>query len=267
MPTQLERILAHTLIDVTERRANADVPALERTAAAHRPRGFEAALRSAAATGPAIIAELKKASPSRGLIRPDFDPAVLAGTLEEAGATALSVLTDSEFFMGSLADLELASKSVSIPCIRKDFILDRFQILEARAAGADAILLIVAAHTDDDLETLFRVAQGLDLDVLCEVHDQVEARRASDLGFTLIGVNSRDLRTMEVRPETQLELVRSLPDSALRVAESGIRNASDIQRLQSAGYQAFLVGESLMRQRDPAGALATLLEREYSPNI
>jgi indole-3-glycerol phosphate synthase len=267
MPTQLEQILAHTLLEVMERRAGADVAALERRAAAHRPRGFEAALRKAAASGPAVIAELKKASPSRGLIRQDFRPAALAKSLEAAGAAALSVLTDAEFFQGSLENLELASAAVRIPCLRKDFILDPFQILEARACGADAILLIVAAHTDEDLAALFREAKRMELDVLCEVHDREELERATTLGFTMVGVNSRNLHTMQVLPQTQIELVKLLPRRIVKVAESGIRTAADIVRLQEAGYGAFLVGESLMRQPDPAAALATLLEREYSSEI
>jgi indole-3-glycerol phosphate synthase len=267
MPTQLEQILAHTSLEVTQRRAKADLPGLERRAAAHRPRGFEAALRRAAKLGPAIIAELKKASPSKGLIRQDFKPAVLASGLEAAGASALSVLTDSKFFQGSLEYLEEASAAVRIPCLRKDFILDPFQILEARASGADAILLIVAAHTDRDLRSLLLEARGLELDVLCEVHDREELERAAALGFTLIGVNSRNLHTMQVLPQTQIELARWLPRDAVRVAESGIRSAADIARLTEAGYDAFLVGESLMREPDPGAALATLLAREYSPGI
>jgi len=267
MSTQLERILAHTLLEVIERRAMADIPLLERKAAAHRPRGFEAALRKAAAAGPAVIAELKKASPSRGLIRPDFQPVALARSLEAAGAAALSVLTDQEFFQGSLDDLERASASVRIPCLRKDFILDPFQILEARAAGADAILLIVAAHGDDDLKMLHLEARRMELDVLCEVHDRMEVDRAAQLGSTLIGVNSRNLHTMQVQPQTQMDLAMWLPRRAVHVAESGIRNGSDIAQLKEAGYDAFLVGESLMRQPDPAAALATLLERQYSSEI
>jgi indole-3-glycerol phosphate synthase len=255
------------LLEVMDRRAVADVPGLERQAAAHRPRGFEAALRKAAADGPAVIAELKKASPSKGLIRADFRPRVLAKTLEDAGAAALSVLTDGEFFQGSLENLELASAAVRIPCLRKDFILDAFQILEARASGADAILLIVAAHTDADLKSLFREAQRMGLDVLCEVHDREELERAAALGFTVIGVNSRNLHTMQVLPQTQIELAQWLPKRAVRVAESGIRSAADMARLQEVGYGAFLVGESLMRQPDPAAALATLLEREYSSEV
>jgi indole-3-glycerol phosphate synthase len=265
MSTQLERILAHTLLEVRERRAAADVALLERQAAAHRPRGFAAALREAAASGPAVIAELKKASPSRGLIRPDFDPVALACSLEAAGAAALSVLTDQEFFQGSLNNLSLASAAVRIPCLRKDFIVDAFQILEARAAGGDAILLIVAALADGDLKSLYAEARRMELDVLCEIHDREELERAVALGFEVIGVNSRNLHTMQVDPQTQIDLAQLLPPTAVRVAESGIRSTSDIAQMREAGYDAFLIGESLMRQPDPAAALAALLQREYAP--
>ena len=267
MATQLETILAHTRAEVRDRRATADIPLLERKAVAHSPRGFEAALRRTAAFGPAVIAELKKASPSRGLIRPDFQPAPLAKSLEAAGATALSVLTDQEFFQGSLANLEQASATTRIPCLRKDFIIDPFQILEARAASADAILLIVAALADGELNSLYHEARGMGLDVLCEVHDRAELDRATELGFTVIGVNSRNLHTMEVQPRTQMELAQWLPATAVHVAESGIRNPADVARMRDAGYDAFLVGESLMRQPDPAAALAGLLERQYSAEI
>ncbi len=265
MSTQLDRILAHTLLEVRARRTKADIALLERQAAAHHPRGFESALRKASAAGPAIIAELKKASPSRGLIRPNFDPAALARTLEQAGATALSVLTDTEFFQGSLENLTLASAAVKIPCLRKDFMLDPFQVLEARAAGADAILLIVAALPDAELKTLYAEARRYQLDVLCEIHDRAELNRAIALGFTVIGVNSRNLHTMQVDPQIQLDLAKHIPGAALGVAESGIRDASDIARMTDSGYDAFLIGESLMRQPDPAAALAVLLQRDYSP--
>jgi len=259
MSTQLETILAHTRLEVRDRQATADIAQLERKAAAHRPRGFADALRKGAVYGPAIIAELKKASPSRGLIRADFDPSVLAGSLEGAGAAALSVLTDGEFFQGSLENLSLASSAVKIPCLRKDFIVDAFQILEGRAAGADAILLIVAALGDEDLKRLYAEATRMELDVLCEIHDRDELDRAVDLGFRVIGVNSRNLHTMKVDPETQIELGQLLPGTVVRVAESGIRDASDIARMRCAGYDAFLVGESLMREADPGAALAALL--------
>lgn len=263
MSTQLSEIVDNTRAELVARRAGASLAELERRAAAHTPRGFEAALRRAAST-PAVIAELKKASPSRGLIRAHFDAAALARTFADAGAAALSVLTDSRYFQGSLENLQLASAAVRIPCLRKDFIVDRFQILEARAHCADAILLIVAALSDAELKSLSAEAHRLELDVLCEVHDRGELERASALGFTLLGVNSRNLHTMEVRPETQIELAAYMPATALRVAESGIRSANDIARLRQHGYGAFLIGESLMRERDPGAALAGLLQTQFS---
>jgi indole-3-glycerol phosphate synthase len=203
---------------------------------------------------------LKKASPSRGLIRPNFDPSALARSLQAAGAAALSVLTDKKFFQGSLDNLTLASQAVSIPCLRKDFVLDPFQILEARAAGADAILLIVAALTDAELTILRDEARRMELDILCEVHDRSELARAAALGFTVIGVNSRNLHTMQVDPQTQIDLAQWLPRNAVHVAESGIRTPIDIAKMRGTGYHAFLIGESLMRQPDPAAALAALLQ-------
>jgi indole-3-glycerol phosphate synthase len=267
MPTKLDQILAHTLLQVQARKVVADYGLLERQAAAHTPRGFTAGLRAASANGPAIIAEIKKASPSKGLIRSDFYPATLARTFESAGAAALSVLTDEEFFQGSLSYLHEASSVVKIPCLRKDFVLDPFQVLEARAAGADAILLIVSALTDAALATLSDEARTIGLDVLCETHDRQEMERAVALGFDLIGVNSRDLHTFAVHPDLLIELAPSMPKDAVMVAESGIRTAEDIARLRKAGYAAFLVGEALMRQPDPAAALALLLDREYSSDI
>jgi indole-3-glycerol phosphate synthase len=267
MPTKLDEILANTLIEVNARKATADYSALEQRAAAHAPRGFVAGLRRAAASGPAIIAEIKKASPSQGLIRADFDPPSLARIFEGAGAAALSVLTDEKFFQGSLEYLEAASAVVRIPCLRKDFMVDRFQILEARASGADAVLLIVAAHPDETLSELGGEARRMGLDVLCEVHDREELERAEQLGFKLIGVNSRDLRTFTVHPELVTELAQWKPADAMMVAESGIGTAADIARYRAAGYEAFLVGETLMRQPDPAAALTMLLEREYSAEV
>ncbi len=264
MPTKLDQILAHTLLEVEARKATADYGLLERKAAAHTPRGFRAGLRSVASQGPAIISEIKKASPSKGLIRSDFYPADLARGFEAAGAAALSVLTDSEFFQGSLDDLAAASSAVKIPCLRKDFMLDPFQVLEARAAGADAILLIVSAHTDATLSSLRDEARSMGLDVLCETHDREELERAIQLGFDLIGVNSRDLRTFTVRPETLLELALWMPADAVTVAESGIRTPEEIASLRKAGYDAFLIGEALMRQPDPAATLALLLDRQYT---
>ncbi len=267
MPTKLEEILANTLLEVQVRKSAADYGLLERQAAAHTPRGFIAALRSTAATHPAIIAELKKASPSKGLIRAEFDPVALAGALEAAGAAALSVLTDSAYFQGSLANLEKASAAVRIPCLRKDFVVDPFQILEARAAGADAILLIVAAHDDATLASLRDQAATLNLDVLCETHNREEMQRAIDLGFGLIGVNSRDLRTFTMHPELLPELASLAPAGSVLVAESGLRSREDILALREAGYHAFLIGETLMREADPAATLALLLDRQYAAGV
>lgn len=267
MPTKLDEILADTRQQVNVRKASADYASLERKAAAHKPRGFTTRLRSVARSAPAIISEIKKASPSKGLIRAEFHPASLAQTFEAAGAAALSVLTNEVFFQGSLEHLEAASGAVKIPCLRKDFMLDRFQVLEARASGADAILLIVAAHTDDTLSELRDEAHAMDLDVLCEVHNREELDRAAHLGFDLIGVNSRDLRTFTVHPELLMELAQWSPADTTMVAESGIGTAADIAKYRAAGYEAFLVGEALMRQPDPGVALAALLEHEYSAEI
>ena len=267
MATYLDRIMSQTLLRVLDRKAAADMESLERRAAAHLPRGFMAGLRKVAADGPAIIAELKKASPSKGLLREDYRPAVIARAYEEVGAAAISVLTDEEFFKGSLEDLAIVSQTVRIPVLRKDFILDPFQILEARAAGADAVLLIVAAHADKDLVELSAAARRLRLDVLCEVHDREELARALDLGFELIGVNSRDLKTLQVNPRRHFELIPYMPDEVVRVAESGIRTPADIEQLMGIGYDAFLVGETLMRQPEPSATLALLLGRDYASEI
>jgi indole-3-glycerol phosphate synthase len=259
----LPEILAHTRMVVAERKAAADVKTMERAAAAHVPRGFARALREKARQGPgggyAVIAELKKASPSKGLIREGFDAAEIAPMLEAGGAAVLSVLTDEKFFQGSLENLRRASAVVRIPCLRKDFMVDEFQVLEARANAADAILLIVAALTDAELKTLRESARSFGLDVLCEVHDAEELERARALGCECVGVNSRDLRTFEVSLERACELAAKLPGDAVKVAESGIHTVDDMRRLRGAGYEAFLIGESLMRQSHPGGALASLL--------
>lgn len=257
--TKLDQIVAAARQRVAQAKASADVAALERRAREHRPRGFAARLREVAAERPAIIAELKKASPSKGLIRAAFDPTALASELEGVGAAALSVLTDEEFFQGSLANLRAASAATSLPCLRKDFIVDEFQILESRANCADAVLLIVAALSDAELRRLHRAARAAELDVLCEVHDEAELQRAVDAGCEVIGVNSRDLRTFHVDLGVALRLAERVPDSAVRVAESGIESGEDVARLRAAGYHAFLIGESLMRQERPGEALSRLL--------
>jgi indole-3-glycerol phosphate synthase len=255
----LPEILTHTRKVVAERKAAADMRLLERSADAHEPRGFARALREAAKTGPAVIAEIKKASPSKGLIRAEFDAAWLAKELEAGGAATLSVLTDEKFFRGSLENLRRASSAVRIPCLRKDFIVDEFQVLEARANAADAILLIMAALTDAELRKLRDAARAQGLDVLCEVHDAEELERALALECECVGVNSRDLRTFEVSLERACELAAKLPKNAVKVAESGIHTHADMERLRAAGYDAFLIGEWLMRSAKPGKALKELL--------
>ena len=254
----LPEILAHTRGVVAERKAAADLRAVERAAAEHEPRRFARALR-VKAEGLAVIAELKKASPSKGLIRADFDAGLIAPMLEAGGAAVLSVLTDEKFFQGSLENLRRASAAVKIPCLRKDFMVDEFQVLEARANGADAILLIVAALSDAELRSLRESARSHGLDVLCEVHDREELERALALECECVGVNSRDLKTFEVSLERACELAAMLPESAVKVAESGIHTAADMKRLREAGYEACLIGESLMRKDDPGMALRELL--------
>jgi indole-3-glycerol phosphate synthase len=265
MPSSLDQIVAATRRSVAETKPKADLRELERQAADHAPRGFRRALKSASEAGIAVIAELKKASPSRGVIRSDFNSENLAKELESAGAVALSVLTDAEFFQGSLENLRLASSKTNLPCLRKDFIVDEFQLLEARANAADAILLIVAALSDAELKVLARRAADYQLDVLCEVHEEVELQHAVDAGCGMIGVNSRDLRTFTIDLETAFRLAGLIPKNVLRVAESGIHNGADIAQLHSAGYQAFLIGESLMKAHSPGEALRALMaeaERE-----
>jgi indole-3-glycerol phosphate synthase len=255
----LERILRTTRATIADRKSRVPVHDLERSAAEHTPRGFARALRFQAAQGPAIIAELKKASPSKGLIREDFDAATLARSFEVGGAAALSVLTDEPYFQGSLRNLEVASSVTSLPCLRKDFIVDEYQIIEARAHRADAILLIAAALSDTELARFTQSAHGCGVDVLCEVHTAEELERVADLGCDAYGVNNRNLSTFEVSLETSLNLVDRLPKGAVRVAESGIHTSEDIEQLRTAGFDAFLIGESLMKQADPGAALRALL--------
>lgn len=257
--TILQQIISETRARLAGKTNPAYGAELEKMAAEHTPRGFRKRLFDMARSGPAVIAELKKASPSKGVIRADFQVVELARAMEQAGAAALSVLTEEKHFQGSLENLRLASASVSIPCLRKDFIVDELQMLEARAYGADAALLIVAALDDSELKQLWRAAQGLHLDVLCEVHDEHELQRAVDAGFDIIGVNNRDLRTFQVTLETSLRINARIPANALRVTESGIHTGADISRLRMAGYEAFLIGESLMKESNPGEALSKLL--------
>lgn len=259
MSATLEQIVASTRRRVGEAKAQADLREMARQAAEHKPRGFGEALRRKAADGIAVIAELKKASPSRGVIRGTFHVAGLARELADAGAAALSVLTEEEFFQGSLDNLREASSAVPLPCLRKDFIVDEIQILEARANDADAVLLIVAALNAAELRRLHECARGHGLDVLCEVHDEDELTRALDVGCEIIGVNSRNLRTFEVDLNIALNLASKIPAQVLRIAESGVRSGQDLAVLSSAGFEAFLVGESLMRAARPGNELAKFI--------
>jgi indole-3-glycerol phosphate synthase len=259
MPVFLDQIVDSTRRKVFETKRGADLRELGWRAEQHTPRGFRRAIEEKSRAGVAVIAELKKASPSKGLIRAEFCAEELAKELEAAGATALSVLTDEEFFQGSLENLRLASAAVKVPCLRKDFIVDEFQLLEARANSADAVLLIVAALTNAELNRLALGARLNGLDVLCEVHDEAELQRALDAGCDLIGVNTRDLRTFKVDAETAFRVAALIPKNVVRVAESGIRSGEDIARLRAAGYQAFLIGEMLMRAARPGEALRALV--------
>ena len=259
MGANLEQIVAATRRRVAVARRKADLRALERQAGEHVPRGFRRKLVQRAESGVAIIAELKKASPSKGLIRADFQALSLAKELEDGGAAALSVLTDEEFFQGSLENLRQASEVTQLPCLRKDFIVDEFQLLEARANRADAVLLIVAALSHAELAALAKRARELGLDILCEAHDEQELQRALDCGCDLIGINNRDLRTLKVNLETAFQLAERFPGNVVRVAESGIQSGNDITRLRAAGYHAFLIGESLMRAASPNEALKSLI--------
>jgi indole-3-glycerol phosphate synthase len=261
--TFLATILASTRNTVAAAKARVPLAELERRCLGNHPRGWAAALRSHAVAGPAVIAEIKKASPSKGLIRADFDPAWLARRYRAGGAAALSVLTDEPYFQGSLRNLELASAAAPLPCLRKDFMIDEYQIVEARAHRADAILLIAAALTNEDMRHLAQVASGFSLDVLVEVHTADELKRVLDTlgetGASAIGVNNRDLKSFAVSLETSLALIEQIPSGVVRVTESGIFTAQDIGRLRQAGFDAFLIGESLMRQPDPGAALEALL--------
>lgn len=260
MPAVLDEIVAATRLRVAESKKNADLRALSLKAERHEPRGFRRSLlKTFAATGVAVIAELKQASPSKGVIRANLHVTPVAQELYRAGAAALSVLTEPEYFQGSLANLCEASAATPLPCLRKDFIVDEFQLLEARAHCADAVLLIASVLPDGELRGLYAKAHALGLDVLCEVHDSAELERVVQAGCDIVGVNSRDLRNFRVDLQTPIELAQTMPATTLPIAESGIHMPDDINRLRMAGYKAFLIGESLMRAASPGEALRAML--------
>jgi indole-3-glycerol phosphate synthase len=256
----LQRILARKTEEIAERSARLPVTELAaRCADLPGTRGFAAALEARIDAGaPAVIAEVKKASPSKGVIRPAFDPAAIARSYAAGGAACLSVLTDRDFFQGSEAFLGQARAACSLPVLRKDFIIDPYQVHEARAIGADCILLIVAALEDDVLLALATLAAELDLDVLCEVHNADELERAQALPVRLIGVNNRNLRNFETSLEVSLGLQDMVEYDRILIAESGIRTPQDVAQLRAGGIHAFLVGEAFMRADDPGAELRRL---------
>jgi len=259
MVATLTDIIAATRRRVDSARRDADLRELERKAEAHTPRGFRRALERKAADRVAVIAELKKASPSKGMIRGTLHIGAVASQLALAGAAALSVLTEDQFFHGELCDLAEASAATELPCLRKDFMVDEFQFLEARANRADAVLLILSTLSDAEFARFQQRSRELGLDALCEVHDEGELKRALDLGAEVIGVNSRDLRTFEVDLGTAERLADKIPAGVLRIAESGIQDGGDIRRLRTCGYDAFLIGETLMRANNAGAKLSQML--------
>lgn len=261
-PDILRTILRRKRQEISERAAltpQAELAA--RAGQADRPRGFSAALRARVSSGEAaVIAEIKKASPSRGVLRTHFDPPAIAASYAQGGATCLSVLTDVDFFQGADEYLQQARAACTLPVLRKDFVIDPYQVYEARALGADCILLIVAALDDARLAALLQLAHELGMDALVEVHDAEEMRRALATPASLIGVNNRDLRTFDTRLETTFELMRDFPADRLLVTESGIHTRADVRRMRDHGVHTFLVGEAFMKADDPGGRLAELFQ-------
>jgi indole-3-glycerol phosphate synthase len=255
VPDILARIVAHKRQELAEVRITREQWEQSAAGNSYARRDFRAALL---ARPPAVIAEIKKASPSKGLIAARFDPPALAASYERGGAAALSVLTDTRFFQGSLADLQAARAAVRLPALRKDFTVEEYHVAEAAAHGADAILLIVAIHTAESLRRLREYAAGFGLAALVEVHDEAELAVAVNSGADIIGVNNRNLRTFEVSLDTSLRLAERMPSGVVLVSESGIESAAHIRLLRDAGYHAFLIGEHLMRAPDPAAALQAL---------
>lgn len=257
----LQRILEHKKEELRAAKQKTTLGELqERTAQKTPTRGFAATLRRVSEKGTAIIAEIKKGSPSKGIIRVPFDPVDIACSFELHGAACLSVLTDQRFFFGSLHYLEQVAATVSLPLLRKDFIIDSYQLLEARAYGADAVLLIAAALSEGEMRDLAEGARNLGLDVLLEVHDEEELKKALDIPAQMIGINNRNLATFQTDLAVTERLCSLIPSERFVVSESGIRSRADIHRLHDAGARAFLVGESLMREEDVGVQLLALLK-------
>jgi indole-3-glycerol phosphate synthase len=262
--TILEKILSDKRAEVAERSRSLPLEALRaRSRQAPPPRSLFAALSAPGKTAFKVIAEVKKASPSKGVIRADFDPVAIARSYEKAGAAAISILTDEKHFQGRIEFLEAVRAEVDVPLLRKDFIIERYQVHESRAAGADAILLICAAlPRDADLQALAGEAQALGMDVLWEAHDELELRRILPLKPAIVGINNRDLRTFEVSLETTRRLLPQVPRGAVSVSESGFSRRDELERMAEWGVKAFLIGESLLRAPDPGAQLELLLRPE-----
>jgi indole-3-glycerol phosphate synthase len=261
----LGTIVAATRKRVADARARVSFLEVSRLAAQRAPdaRGFERALTTGSPWR--VIAECKRRSPSRGVLRPSYDPVAIAAAYERAGAAAISVITEPAFFDGDLGHLSAVRAAVSRPLLRKDFTVDEYQVAEARAAGADAVLLIVAALSDAELRGLLAAAEDAALAALVEVHDATELSRAVDAGAAILGVNNRSLRTLDVSIGTAEELAAAIPDACTAVAESGLRSWDDLRRLAAAGYDAFLIGERLVSMPDPGHALGSLLHSAGTP--
>jgi indole-3-glycerol phosphate synthase len=266
-PEILTKILTHKVAEVAEKQQRVQLPQMQEWAKEAGPiRPFEAMLRAAKSANKAgVIAEIKRASPSKGILREDFDPMAIARSYQFGGATCLSVLTDNEFFKGGGPVLELARKACSLPALRKDFIIDPYQIYETKVLGGDCLLLIVSALDDAQLNDLYALAKEQMLDVLIEVHDEQEMQRALALNPTMIGVNNRNLHTFEVDLDITLRLHAMAPSDSLLVTESGIHTADDIQKMQDNDINTFLVGEAFMRAPDPGQKLKELFfaDRPY----
>ena len=257
--TILDEIIAYKRNEVQAAKANTPISALQSLAMEIKPRSFRGALERKAANSFAVIAEIKKASPSKGIIRPDFDPSAHAAAYEKGGAACLSVLTDGPSFHGSPDHLKAARHASNLPIIRKDFMVDPYQVVEARAWGADCILLIMACLTDIQAAELAAAAKELGLDILWETHDHKEMERAINLNASLIGINNRNLKTFETKLERTAELAPFVPDDSFLVSESGVKNNSDLCTLRGFGAKGFLIGETLMRQPDLSVAMHRLI--------